>query len=431
MSAPHNSVAVIENCGMVPTANTGPTLQEMRAMARRRFQQPKPVRIGNYWWISPRKDEFVDGKLVRVRTRIKVCEADVSEREAKRIAAEMLRPMNQGLETVGSAMRFAEFVHSHFKPYLETKASTTQSSYNGTLSKYLIPTFGESPLRNMNLLTIQTYFSGLQNSKLGAPTVLKIKEVLSSVLARAVKHELLLRNPAVDAELPRSKMVNRYRPKPTLTPEEFRKLLLLVEEPYASMIYVCVHSALRVSELIGLRWEDVGAESLTVDERYCRGDWSIPKSKASCATIAVPISVIERIHRLKTLEVEINWGGNGSKKKFKVVRSSNPGELVFQSLRNGEPMNDQNILKRHLQPVTRKLGIDKKKATWHALRRSWATWMIQAGADPKSVQAQLRHSRIGPTMEIYAQCVPEAQQRAVLRTMAMLEERAKQPTAVN
>ena len=94
-------------------------------------------------------------------------------------------------------------------------------------------------------------------------------------------------------------------------------------------------------------------------------------------------------------------------------------------------MNDQNILKRHIQPAAKKLGLEKKKATWHALRRSWDTWMIQAGADPKSVQAQLPHSRIGPTMEIYAQCVPEAQQRAVLRTMAMLEERAKQPRVVN
>jgi hypothetical protein len=31
--------------------------------------------------------------------------------------------------------------------------------------------------------------------------------------------------------------------------------------------------------------------------------------------------------------------------------------------------------------------------------------MIQAGAAPKSVQVQLPQSRIGPTMEIYAQCV--------------------------
>jgi site-specific recombinase XerD len=141
--------------------------------------------------------------------------------------------------------------------------------------------------------------------------------------------------------------------------------------------------------------------------------------------------VIQRIHRLKTLEVEINWGGQGSKKKLKVVRPANPSDLVFQNLRNREPMHDQNILKRHLQPAANKLGLDKKKATWHALRRSWATWMIRAGADPKSVQAQLRHSRISTTMEIYAQVVSEAQRQAVTRTMAMPEERVQQPEILN
>jgi len=32
--------------------------------------------------------------------------------------------------------------------------------------------------------------------------------------------------------------------------------------------------ALCVSELLGLRWEDVGADSLTIDERFCRGSAS-------------------------------------------------------------------------------------------------------------------------------------------------------------
>jgi site-specific recombinase XerD len=39
--------------------------------------------------------------------------------------------------------------------------------------------------------------------------------------------------------------------------------------------------------------------------------------------------------------------------------------------------------------------------------------MVQAGADPKSVQGQMRHSRISTTMEIYAQFVPEGQRRPV------------------
>lgn len=74
------------------------------------------------------------------------------------------------------------------------------------------------------------------------------------------------------------------------------------------MIYVAVWTGLPVSELIGLRWEDVHADSLTIDERCCRGDWGAPKSDASNATIGLKPFVIERIHRLKLLTVEVRAG---------------------------------------------------------------------------------------------------------------------------
>jgi integrase len=89
-------------------------------------------------------------------------------------------------------------------------------------------------------------------------------------------------------------------------------------------------------------------------------------------------------------------------------------ELVpefFQSVQHGKPMNDQNVLKRHIKPAARKLGLPF--INWQCLRTSHATWLVQAGADPKSVQAQMRHSRISTTMEIYAQSVPQAQRRAL------------------
>ena len=74
-------------------------------------------------------------------------------------------------------------------------------------------------------------------------------------------------------------------------------------------------------------------------------------------------------------------------------------------------MSDQNILKRHLQPAARKLGL--AFVNWRCLQTSHAAWLKQGGADPKSVQSQLRHSRIGHTMDIYAQIVPASQRRAV------------------
>jgi integrase len=44
-------------------------------------------------------------------------------------------------------------------------------------------------------------------------------------------------------------------------------LLELITEPYASMVFVAVWTGLRVSELIRLKYEDVGADSLTIDEQ--------------------------------------------------------------------------------------------------------------------------------------------------------------------
>jgi hypothetical protein len=59
----------------------------------------------------------------------------------------------------------------------------------------------------------------------------------------------------------------------------------------------------------------VGTDSLTIDERYCRGDWGAPKSDASNATVPVLPAVIERIQRLKGLSVRIG-GGRGKYQTF-------------------------------------------------------------------------------------------------------------------
>jgi integrase len=396
-------------------------------MAKRRFQDPKPFREGKWWWLILWTDELHEGRLQRKRKRVKLCSADMPQREARKIGSEKLRPMNQGLEPIGSATRFGEYVENIFKPtVLPLLANTTRASYKGTLDKYLIPKFGAASLRDLSALTLQRYFSELGVSRLSGYIVLKIKEVLSSVLASAVRYDLLTRNPVTAVQIPRSKIVNKKKQKPNITPEEFAQLISVVSEPYATMIYVAVFTGLRVSELLALKWEDVHGDAITVDERFCRGDWSVTKTTSSAATIGVAPPVIARIQQLKNMEAEINWGGKGAKKRFKLVRSDGPKDLVFQSLRKGTPISDGNVLRRHLRPAALKLGLDPKKASWRSLRTSCATWMIEAGSNPKDVQGQMRHARIATTMDIYAQHVADSQRRAVARTMAMVETRQAQ-----
>ena len=136
------------------------------------------------------------------------------------------------------------------------------------------------------------------------------------------------------------------------------------------------------------------------------------RAGASCGLAYTP-SVIARIQRLKKMEVEII--GEERERRSALSWCDPTGRKIFQSLRRGAPLSDGNVLRRHLRPAAIKLGLDPKKATWRSLRTSCTTWMVEAGANPKDVQGQMRHARISTTMDIYAQYVPESQRRAIER----------------
>jgi hypothetical protein len=84
-------------------------------------------------------------------------------------------------------------------------------------------------------------------------------------------------------------------------------------------------------------------------------DWSAPKSAASAATIGVSPEVIARIHQLKALTVNVKAGN--AIRNYKLVKSSNPDDLVFQSVKEGKPMRDNNILKRFIKPAANKVAL--------------------------------------------------------------------------
>jgi len=98
--------------------------------------------------------------------------------------------------------------------------------------------------------------------------------------------------------------------------------------------------------------------------------------------------------------------------------SDQPEDVGFQSVKDGKPIRDNNILIRFIKPAARSL--DLGWINWRSLRTSHAVWLKMAGADVKDAQGQMRHSRASTTLDIYQQFVPE-------RKPAASSAKTKQP----
>src|SRR5947199_4065565 len=98
-------------------ADTGASLRgDFERMARRRFQQPTPVKRGEWWTLRVWKDSIIDGKLTRIRQRVRLAPATLGEREVLKRAQKYVEPINHSLAAVGSATNFNYYVERTYKP---------------------------------------------------------------------------------------------------------------------------------------------------------------------------------------------------------------------------------------------------------------------------------------------------------------------------
>jgi site-specific recombinase XerD len=73
-------------------------------------------------------------------------------------------------------------------------------------------------------------------------------------------------------------------------------------------------------------------------------------------------------------------------------------------------MRDNNILRRHIKPAAKQLGI---VANWRCLRTSFATLLKEKGVHIRDAQALMRHSKASTTLDIYQQTTDSHQRAAV------------------
>jgi integrase/recombinase XerD len=260
-------------------------------------------------------------------------------------------------------------------------AQNTVLSYERDLKKFinfLIET-GFSDLSGVKRQQIITYLLKLQGEKMAPASISRNLAAIRSFFNYLSTENLLREDPARDLDSPK---LSKKLPK-IITVEEVEELLNQPDETDKmgirdrAMLELLYASGLRVSELISLEVDDV---NLDIGFLRCQGKGSKER--------IVPLGKMA-IHYIQLYLQQ---------SRPKLVKNIYQKTLFLNF--HGRPLTRQGFWKI-IKKYAKQSGIDTE-ITPHTFRHSFATHLLENGADLRSVQEMLGHADISTT-QIYTQ----------------------------
>ena len=338
-------------------------------------------------------DGSIKRKLICKKLPVPYGDQYRSKQSVKTFVDDILRLVNSGTLNPQSTMPITEFVETVYLPqYAQQQLrSSTLKGYRNIWKGYLRERLGKITLRSFRTVDGERMLADIaRRKKLSRNTLRLIKSFLSGVFKQAKRLGILDGvNPMVDVSTPRAaETKDTY----AYSLDEVKQMLLVLQEPAKMVVLTAALSGLRKSEIRGLRWEDFSCKELSVNRSVWNSEVNEPKTMRSKAPIPVVKQLADALdeHRQRMGKLAVG--------------------PIFQA-GNGKPLNLDNLVRREIVPAISGTGVEWHG--WHAFRRGLATTLHQLRVDDKTIQAILRHSNVGITMNIYVKSVVESQVSAM------------------
>jgi integrase len=276
---------------------------------------------------------------------------------------------------------------------------STRRIYAGYLKKWIEPRWGDCELLDIRAIEVELW---LKNLALAPGSRCKIRNVMSLLFNHGRRHDLCERNPI---EWVRQSAKRRTTPD-VLTTNEVQNLLANLRFRERLLVLLAVTTGLRRSEMFALRWKDIDfhGKQIHVTRSIVQNVVGICKTESSQKPVPAHDDLVEALRQ---------WHGR--------TRYKSPENWVFASpVHQGRwPYLAQPIMKRHILPVARRLGINKRIG-WHTFRHTYSTFLRSTGAELKIMQELMRHSTIRVTLDTYTQAVTTEKRTAQEAVFALL-----------
>jgi integrase len=368
---------------------------------------------GETWVLHYRITREADGERVENKTAIGLVKDFPSKAAAWREVERQHLRLNEP-DFKGSVL--FEALAQHYEEHelgdqtesVSPKSHTTIAGYKRVLRNRLIPRWGKRVALGIEPLEVEQWLKAEKRAgNLENPTLDRMRRVMSLVYKHGQRYGLIPRSEESNPlNFVRCKTTSDYEAL-ILTPEQAFAVLIELPQPERTLTLLDASTGLRISECLGLQWQDVDFDNGTIAVRrtWICGRIGAPKSKASKAPVPMHPLLAEYMKQWK-----------------QQTPYSEPEHWVFASFRlKGKKPRAANVLvEDHLRPAAAKAGIlqsemkdgkleecDPRRFGFHNLRHSLASFLVRIGTNPKTVQALLRHSDVKTTLQLYVHSVSE------------------------
>lgn len=262
--------------------------------------------------------------------------------------------------------------------------------YHQLMRDYIIPKLGDVKLRDLRVDQVQTVVNAVPRSP---ATIRHVRKMLGKALQHALVTGLVDRNVARLVSIPK---VEHAHTEPW-SADDARHFLAFTREDERWPLYVlALSTGARQGELLALRWEDVdldagrlrircGALLQTGPRTWVEQE---AKTRTSRRTLMLEPFAVEALRRQRALRPSTGF--------------------VFCRV-DGRPLAPADVT-RGFQRASRAAGL--RVIRFHDLRHTCARLMLDNGGDLRHVMAQLGHSSIATTNDIYGGCLEDSRRQA-------------------
>lgn len=337
-----------------------------------------------------------------------------------------------------SKLMLSEWLDIWIKDYCADKKPLTIRNYSSSIEIHIKPAIGAIPLSKLAPAHIQKFINDLskkectgkqdtgKSKSLSPKTIKNIFGTLEKALNDAVEQEIIPRNPADRAKLPK---VHKAEITPLSDKNISALLRALSGDEYERFLKVILYTGLRESEAVGLTWDCVDFQKGTI--KICKQlqyranteeTYIFAPLKNSKTRVIMPPPVVmqwlkeERAHQYEMrFEAGESWQGWQNKQEFST-------SLCF--LRPDGNNVRVSTAYKHFKKAAKQIGMPNARV--HDLRHTFATVALQNGESLKTVQEALGHATASFTADIYGHVSEEMKQDAAKRMQQHFEAMMKE-----